>query len=385
MAVTYGFYNSVNGDRKYNAQQFGKMFDGLIGDGIYATIGTAMMVKASTGMEVVVGTGRAWFNQTWTENDSLLVVEIPQSELLLDRIDAIVLRVSQTDDTRTNSIEVVKGTPSSEEPAKPVLKKENDIYEYPLCYIFVERGATEIIQSNITNTVGTSECPFVTGIIETINIDGLIAQWQDEWDRWVNDTVFEFEKDRQKEFDLWFDTIREQLDEDTAGNLQNQIYDLYDKNEFFGELILTEDDYNNNLQTKLDEHITATAERASRKGDQVIVICEELDKKEIWICNRIASTNTWRYFSSNEMVYPSKLVEAAVYASKWIGNTYSFEEDYPADEYDLSVYLSSSCTREQVVEWNNGYVLGSGTSNVLTAVGVTPTLDIPVTLKVVRK
>lgn len=385
MAVTYGFYNSVNGDRKYNAQQFGKMFDGLIGDGIYATIGTAMMVKASAGMEVVVGTGRAWFNQTWTENDSLLVVEIPQSELLLDRIDAVVLRVSQTDDTRTNSIEVVKGTPSSEEPAKPVLKKGNDIYEYPLCYVFVERGATEIIQSNITNTVGTSECPFVTGIIETINIDGLIDQWQDEWDHWVNDTVIEFEENRQQEFDLWFDTIRDQLSEDAAGNLQNQIYDLYDKNEFFGELIVTSEEYNGSLQTKLNEHILNTAERAARKGDQVIVICEELDKKEIWLCDRIDSTNIWVYFSSNAMIYPSKLVETAVYASGWSENTYSFEETYPSDEYDLSVYLASTCTKEQIDEWNAGYILGNSITNVLTSVGVVPTLDIPVTLKVVRK
>ena len=33
MAVTYGFYNSSNGDRKYNALQFSRLFEGIIRDG----------------------------------------------------------------------------------------------------------------------------------------------------------------------------------------------------------------------------------------------------------------------------------------------------------------------------------------------------------------
>ena len=29
MAITYGFFNSVDGDRKYNAEQMSTYFDGL--------------------------------------------------------------------------------------------------------------------------------------------------------------------------------------------------------------------------------------------------------------------------------------------------------------------------------------------------------------------
>lgn len=39
MAVTYGFFNSVNGDRKYNADQMSSYFDGLVTDGVYEKIG----------------------------------------------------------------------------------------------------------------------------------------------------------------------------------------------------------------------------------------------------------------------------------------------------------------------------------------------------------
>ena len=39
MSVTYGFYNSINGDRKYNALEMSSIFDGIIVDGVYMSIG----------------------------------------------------------------------------------------------------------------------------------------------------------------------------------------------------------------------------------------------------------------------------------------------------------------------------------------------------------
>ena len=40
MALTYGFYNSLNGDRKYNAMDISRLFDGLIKDGVFMSIGS---------------------------------------------------------------------------------------------------------------------------------------------------------------------------------------------------------------------------------------------------------------------------------------------------------------------------------------------------------
>lgn len=62
MSVTYGFYNSKNRDRRYDAIQMSSIFDGIIRDGVLQHFGTAMMVKESEGMMVNVGIGRAWFN-----------------------------------------------------------------------------------------------------------------------------------------------------------------------------------------------------------------------------------------------------------------------------------------------------------------------------------
>ena len=47
MALTSGFYNSINGDRTYNAEQMSSIFDGIINDGVFASIGKVFQVKVS--------------------------------------------------------------------------------------------------------------------------------------------------------------------------------------------------------------------------------------------------------------------------------------------------------------------------------------------------
>ena len=180
MSVTCGFYNSKNGDRKYDAIQMSSIFDGIIRDGVLQHYGTAMVVKESEGMMVNVGIGRAWFNHTWTLNDALRPLTVPISEVLLNRIDAVVLEVDARESVRANSIKIIKGTPASS-PKNPTMIKTNDRWQYPLAYIRVNAGVTSIRQANITNCVGTSACPFVTAPLEKMSIDALVAQWGDQW------------------------------------------------------------------------------------------------------------------------------------------------------------------------------------------------------------
>lgn len=180
MSVTCGFYNSKNGDRKYDAIQMSSIFDGIIRDGVLQHYGTAMVVKESEGMMVNVGIGRAWFNHTWILNDALLPLTVPISEVLLNRIDAVVLEVDARESVRANSIKIIKGTPASS-PKNPTMIKTNDRWQYPLAYIRVNAGVTSIRQANITNCVGTSACPFVTAPLEKMSIDALVAQWGDQW------------------------------------------------------------------------------------------------------------------------------------------------------------------------------------------------------------
>ena len=181
MALTSGFFNSKNHDRKYDATQISTLFEGLIKDGVYQGVGNIFKVSASSGMNVTVDTGRAWFNNTWTRNDAKIVLTVSASEQILNRIDAVVLEVNNLEDVRSNSIKIVKGTPASS-PAKPSLTKNDNVHQYPLAYITVDANVTAITQQKIQNAVGTSACPFVTGIIDTIDVDDLITQWSSEFD-----------------------------------------------------------------------------------------------------------------------------------------------------------------------------------------------------------
>lgn len=186
MAFSFGFYNAFEHDRRYNAIQISRIFDGIINDGVYATIGEAMVLKVNQEGTVVVGPGRAWFDHTWNYNDADLPLNVvPPSDILLNRYDAVVIDIQGGVNYRVNDIIWVQGTPSSN-PQKPVMIKTAEHHQYPLGYIYRRANSSTISQSDIQNTVGTSECPFVTGIIETINIDTLLLQWRSEWLDFMN-------------------------------------------------------------------------------------------------------------------------------------------------------------------------------------------------------
>jgi len=215
MSVTYGFYNSKNRDRRYDAIQMSSIFDGIIRDGVLQHFGTAMMVKESEGMMVNVGIGRAWFNHTWTLNDALLPLTLPLSEVILNRIDAVVLEVDARESVRANSIKIVKGTPASS-PKNPTLIKTNDRWQYPLAYIRVNAGVKAIRQANITNCVGTSACPFVTAPLEKMSIDALVAQWGDQWKAFYGAQTADMESANsfwKNQWRIWFEAQTTEIQE----------------------------------------------------------------------------------------------------------------------------------------------------------------------------
>ena len=179
MAVTYGFFNSLNGDRTYDAVQFSSIFDGLITDGVFATYGQGLVVTASdpASLNVIVGSGRAWFNHTWTYNDAPMSIACNQSDVVLPRYDAIVLEVNSEQTVRKNNIKFVQGTAASA-PAKPAMTRTEYINQYPLCYIYRPANSSVIATSNIENMIGKTECPIVTGIVKTIDPNDLLRGWE---------------------------------------------------------------------------------------------------------------------------------------------------------------------------------------------------------------
>lgn len=177
MALTYGFYNSVNGDRKYNAEQMSAIFDGIIRDGVFQEIGARFRVRPEAGNVLIVETGKAWFNGTWILNDSLLRLTPEPADVLQARIDAVVIEVDKREAVRASSIKIIKGV-ANNSPRKPQMLEGEFIFQHPIAYIHRKANSDRNISvSDIEIVVGRSECPFISGILQVANIDAQMEQY----------------------------------------------------------------------------------------------------------------------------------------------------------------------------------------------------------------
>ena len=205
MALTSGFFNSVSGDRVYNADQISSMFEGLISDGIYEDVGDAFQVLAATGMNVTVGTGRAMLNGKWAKNTAAITLTLNDAHALLNRYTAIVLRLDISN--RAVSVEMIDGTAAST-PTKPAIVRNASYYDLLLAYVYVGAGVTAITQANIEDQrANTIYCGWVTGIIQQVDTSQLFLQWQNAYETFYNTETAAFE--------AWFASLTEQLNVNT--------------------------------------------------------------------------------------------------------------------------------------------------------------------------
>lgn len=204
MAITYGFFNSVNGDRKYNADQMSEYFKGLISNGVYESVGGALLVTAGSGMNVTVASGRGVINCKWINNDAPITVPITQAHALLNRWTAVVLALDITN--RTMAITTIDGL-SSSSPRKPNMINTATMVTICLAYVYVGAGVTSISQANITDMRGSNLCGWVTGLIQQVDTSQLFLQWQTAFENYYNQMT--------QEFNDWFATLTGQLNVNT--------------------------------------------------------------------------------------------------------------------------------------------------------------------------
>lgn len=198
---------SINGSNMYNNDDFRQYFANFISTGILANVplagSTAFQVTQTDNpsMNVIVGSGVAWIIGGQVMNTSPLSFQIPAPLTSQSRTDSIVVQWSNSSNNgdiiyKQNSTQVVQ---------------TNDVYELLLCKILVPANATNIPQANITDMrADTSVCGF-SSPYEAIKTGDLLAQFKSELE--ANGVLFS----------QWFETIKGQLSEDAAGNLQNQI------------------------------------------------------------------------------------------------------------------------------------------------------------------
>lgn len=205
MAITYGFFDSSNGDRTYNAAQMSEYFEGLVSDGVYESVDSALQVTADgSSMSVSVAAGRAIVDCKWMRNDAAYSIDIASAHASLNRWSAITVRLEYA--TRQITIYENAGTPAST-PVKPTATDSEVAKEIILAYVYVGAAVTTITQANITDARGTSVCPWVTGLIEQVDTSTLFLQYQEAFETYYTTM--------RAQFDAWFSSLTQELNVNT--------------------------------------------------------------------------------------------------------------------------------------------------------------------------
>lgn len=239
--VDAGFFDAIDEDRTYSADDMNRPYRKLISNGVFATpAGTPsdflQVFAADNEMNVIVSAGCALIGDKWFENPSDLMITISQNSEVLPRIDSIVAQVDKTQSGRAGNIVYRQGQASSN-PVHPNINTEEDIAEFRLADIRISPSCVEITQNLITDCRGSSECPWVTSLIYQVDTSTLYVQWQEAYKQYYkdqeaeHDAYFEefkqimsnFFKKEEKTFDVWFQQMKDQLSEDAAGKLQVEI------------------------------------------------------------------------------------------------------------------------------------------------------------------
>lgn len=251
--VTSGFFNGLKNtdgtiDRKYDADDISSMFDGLITDGIFASIGgkfeCSIDTSAVDALVVKVATGKAWFDKTWIINNSTLKITLDPADSARDRIDAIVIDIDKSDEKRKNTIQYIPGTPS-DDPKEPTLATAEDSphKQYALCWIRVNHETTN--SNDLTFHKNGRVANFITAPLSTIESEPFLEGWGETFqslydgqqaelvkaleglgktsEEKVNTEITKWKEGQQASFDAWFGKLQNTLSGEVATKLNTKL------------------------------------------------------------------------------------------------------------------------------------------------------------------
>ena len=201
----FSFFNDINDDRIYYAEDFARHLKKYFTNGIF---NNELQVISNNDMTVTIQSGDANIEGYRYTNTDNLVKNIDVADGQLSRIDNVVIRLDLTN--RLISAQIVKGS-FDENPIAPPLERSTTIYDIKLAEIKINAGATAISQEDIKDTrFDTNLCGNVISTVQTPDTTDLFIQY----DAAFND---------------WFESVKDTLSEDAAGNLLTKINELTNK------------------------------------------------------------------------------------------------------------------------------------------------------------
>lgn len=197
----------------YDADSFSNWLKKFFTTGVFegdcqVTALGSMVVNLAPGYANIMGKVKELENQTFT---------LEPADGSYPRIDTIVIERNDTD--RDITAKLVTGELSGNDPVPTARVWENGVYQLIVAEVYVAAGATEVTQANITDKRSDPDvCGIVAGTVTEMDFSQFTAQFEAYF--------AEFEASNLTEFEDWFQHMKDQLDTDAAGHLQNEIDNL---------------------------------------------------------------------------------------------------------------------------------------------------------------
>lgn len=216
--------DKVNGkpDRAYLADDFARYFRAFISSGVFMKQPTNLQVIANGDMAVKLMPGAMIIDGYRYDVESEIIIQLDPADGVLNRIDRISATWSKED--RDIHYTLQKGTPSYE-PIPPVCRRTADCKDYVVADIYIGAGSILINQADITDQRLNSEVCGLAVAFSEIDTTSIFNQFENYFSNY-KEFVDEEYKEFAKTVMAWFDNMKDQLSDDAAVHLQNQIDDI---------------------------------------------------------------------------------------------------------------------------------------------------------------
>jgi hypothetical protein len=178
LAEESSFFNSVNGDRRYDMEQFATYFKQFLSSGVYHKNNVpSLKMSYVSGLQTKLETGSAYIEGFMYRNTSDILFTHDVADVTNPRIDRIILKLDRSLNARNIKAVIKKGIPATS-PLPPSLQRDDIVYEISLAQIRIDAG-----KPTITSVKDERMDPTVAGLVSSL-ITIPLEEFQRQWDDW---------------------------------------------------------------------------------------------------------------------------------------------------------------------------------------------------------
>ena len=200
------FFDSMKGDRIYNAADFREWLHNMFSEGVSVN---DFFVSPAGGMSLIVPDGYVHIrgaSKTFTTDTTVTLAASDQS---LNRIDAVVLELDIS--KKTIDVKTVNGV-AADNPVEPEPIRNDNVWQIVLAYVNVNAGANEVTEADIIDVrMDRNKCGYLIRSACDNDMSEVISVYEEEIVNIISNTT--------GNFSAWFEQQKESFSQDIASQI----------------------------------------------------------------------------------------------------------------------------------------------------------------------